>query len=223
MRFRKKLFLEMAYLLWMGLLPFISSLALGYFAVSNPSFFLDFSLSQQILFWLATVFVMGLALCPTTFLALFVGYIWGFQGIWPLIFAYSLASMLGFGMAKLWKGQAMIRWIKRTKKGAQFLSNVQAQSFSWVFLARLSPIFPFAITNAMMSFLGVSFLDFCLAGMIGMLPRTALAVWTGTQAKSWEYLLHHPESFTWQDGASVVLLVFSGLGMYFLAKRQVKA
>ena len=69
----------------------------------------------------------------------------------------------------------------------------------------------------------VSFLDFCFAGMIGMLPRTALAVWTGTQAKSWEYLLHHPESFSWQDGASLVLLVLSGLGMYFLARRQVKA
>lgn len=223
MRFRRKLFFEIGYLVWMGLFPFISSLALGIVAISNPSFFINLDLGQQILFWLATVFVMGLALCPTTFLALFVGYIWGFQGIWPLIAAYSLASMLGFGIAKLWKGQAMIRWIKRTKRGATFLSNVQAQSFSWVFLARLSPIFPFAITNALMAFVGVSFLDFCLAGMIGMLPRTALAVWSGTQAKSWEYLMNHPESFSWQDGASLGLLLVSGLGMYILAKKQVSS
>jgi len=92
-----------------------------------------------------------------------------------------------------------------------FLENVRANSFSWVFVTRLSPVFPFAITNALMAFLGVRVKQFFVAGTLGMLPRTLLALWTGTQAKTIQSLYQNPGSAQWQDFASLFCLLFLGL------------
>jgi hypothetical protein len=53
-----------------------------------------------------------------------------------------------------------------------------------------------------------------------MLPRTLLAVWTGMQAKSIEYLWNNPQSAHWQDFVSLALLVLSAVGMFYLAKKH---
>ncbi|NQW76633.1 MAG: TVP38/TMEM64 family protein [Cytophagales bacterium] len=220
MPFSRKMIIEFLYLVWMGALPLISSSVLGYYAISNPDFFQSLEGIDLLVFWCLAIFIMGLAFSPTTFFALFTGYIWGLNGIIPLIVAYSIASLLGFFVAKLLKGEAILSFIKSKFKTASFLDHVQSNSFSWVFLARLSPVFPFAITNAIMAFLGVSAQKFFIAGTLGMLPRTLLAVWTGMQAKSIENLWNNPTIAHWQDFLSLALLVFSGAGMFYLAKKH---
>ncbi len=216
----RRIILETLYLLWMGALPVLSSVLLGYFALSNPTFFTEFSPTEYVLFWMGAIFIMGLALCPTTFFAMFTGFVWGWTGLWPLIIAYAIASLLGYFLARKMKGDALIELIRVKFKAGDFLANVQAQSFAWVFLARLSPIFPFAITNALMAFLGVPLRQFFVGGTLGMLPRTLIALWTGTQAASWANLLNHPEMLRWQDVASLGMLFISVIGMFVLAKRK---
>ena len=164
MPFTRKMIIEFLYLVWMGALPLVSSSVLGYYAISNPDFFQSLQGVELFVFWCLAIFIMGLAFSPTTFFALFTGYIWGLNGIIPLIIAYSMASLLGFFVAKLFKGEAILTFIKSKFKSASFLDHVQSNSFSWVFLARLSPVFPFAITNAIMAFLGVSAQKFFIAG-----------------------------------------------------------
>lgn len=216
----RRVLLETLYLLWMGALPVLSSLLLGYFALANPDFFTSFNALESVIFWVIAVFIMGLALCPTTFFAMFTGYVWGWSGLLPLIVAYAIASLLGYALARKIKGDALIELIRVKFKAADFLDNVHAQSFAWVFLARLSPIFPFAITNALMAFLGVPLRQFFVSGTLGMLPRTLIALWTGTQAASWANLLNHPEMLRWQDVASLGMLFISVIGMFVLAKRK---
>ena len=126
----------------------------------RSNFFQSLQGVDLFVFWFLAIFIMGLAFSPTTFFALFTGYIWGLNGLIPLIIAYSLASLLGFFVAKLFKGEAILTFIKSKFKSASFLDHVQSNSFSWVFLARLSPVFPFSITNAIMAFLGVSIQKF---------------------------------------------------------------
>ena len=222
MKLSRNVFIETLYLIWMGFLPLISSSVLGYFALSNPEFFQNLSSGDQVIFWIAAVFIMGLALSPTTFFALFTGYVFGFQGIIPLIIAYSLASLLGYFVAKKLKGDAIIALLREKFPLDHFLENVRANSFSWVFVTRLSPVFPFAITNALMAFLGVRVKQFFVAGTLGMLPRTLLALWTGTQAKTIQSLYQNPASAQWQDFASLFLLVVSGFGMIWLGKKKAK-
>jgi hypothetical protein len=55
-----------------------------------------------------------------------------------------------------------------------------------------------------------------------MLPRTLLALWTGTQAKTIQSLYQNPGSAQWQDFASLFLLVVSGFGMIWLGKKKAK-
>lgn len=220
MPINRRIFLETLYLIWMGALPVLSSMLLGYFALANPSFFTNFSLFEFVFFWISAVFIMGLALCPTTFFAMFTGYVWGWSGLFPLIIAYAVASIIGYALARKMKGDTLIELIRVKFKAADFLENVQAQSFAWVFLARLSPIFPFAITNALMAFLGVPLRQFFVGGTLGMLPRTLIALWTGMQAASWTNLLNHPEMVRWQDVASLGMLLISVIGMFVLAKRK---
>jgi len=222
MAFSRKIIFEFFYLIWMGALPLISSSILGYYAISNPGFFQSLQGLELFVFWFVAIFIMGLAFSPTTFFALFTGYIWGLSGIIPLIIAYSIASLLGFFVAKLLKGEAILSFIKSKFKVVSFLDHVQSNSFSWVFLARLSPVFPFAITNAIMAFVGVPVKKFFIAGTIGMLPRTLLAVWTGMQAKSIEHVWNNPQSAHWQDFVSFALLIFSGAGMIYLAKKHAR-
>ena len=220
MPINRKIYFEFFYLIWMGALPLISSSILGYYAISNPAFFHSLHGLELLVFWIFAVLIMGLAFSPTTFFALFTGYIWGLNGVIPLIIAYSLASLLGFFLAKLLKGDSMLTFLKSKFKIASLLDNVQSHSFSWVFLARLSPVFPFAITNALMAFMGVNSKKFFIAGTLGMLPRTLLAVWTGMQAKSIEYLWNNPQSAQWQDFVSISLLILSGAGMIYLGKKH---
>jgi uncharacterized membrane protein YdjX (TVP38/TMEM64 family) len=71
-----------------------------------------------------------------------------------------------------------------------------------------------------MAFLGVPLRQFFVGGTLGMLPRTLIALWTGTQAASWAHLLDHPEMLRWQDVASLGMLFISVIGMFVLAKRK---
>jgi uncharacterized membrane protein YdjX (TVP38/TMEM64 family) len=131
--------------------------------------------------------------------------------------AYSVASALGYFLAKQFGATALL-----SRVPSSFLTNVRSSSFSWVFLARLSPIFPFAITNAIMAFVGVPFRWFITAGTLGMLPRTFLAVFTGISASSWALLFARPELLRWQDVVSVLLLIVSAVGMYILGRRSMR-
>lgn len=79
---------------------------------------------------------------------------------------------------------------------------------------------PFAITNLLFTMAGARLPQMLLGGALGMIPRTALAMWMGTQAKEIRYLLEHPNEGI---GAKVlivalVLLSTAGIGWYFRKK-----
>jgi uncharacterized membrane protein YdjX (TVP38/TMEM64 family) len=215
----KKVLFEFLFLIWMGAVPVLSSVGLIYFATSHLEFFRTFSLLDKGIFWVAAVFLMGFAFCPTTFFALFIGYLWGFESFLPFVITYSLASLIGFGLAKMMHGDAIMEFFAQKFKMASFLANVKKDSFSWVFLTRLSPIFPFAITNAMMAFIGVNWKNFWIAGTLGMLPRTLLAFWTGVEAENIQSLLNNSRDFSWQDFISLAFLVLSAAGMVWKSRR----
>jgi uncharacterized membrane protein YdjX (TVP38/TMEM64 family) len=215
----KKVLFEFLFLVWMGAVPVLSSVGLIYFASTHLDFFQTFSLVDKGIFWVVAVFLMGFAFCPTTFFALFIGYLWGFESFFPFVITYSFASLIGFGLAKMMHGDAIMDFFVRKFKMANFLANVKKDSFSWVFLTRLSPVFPFAITNAMMAFIGVNWKNFWIAGTLGMLPRTLLAFWTGVEAENIQSLLNNSRDFSWQDFISLAFLVLSAAGMVWKSRK----
>ena len=76
--------------------------------------------------------------------------------------------------------------------------------------ARLSPIFPFGISNVIFTYLGVPLKQLILAGIIGMLPRTIFIVWLSSQADSLKKLF----SQNWSNYLNSPLFIVGLLSVF---------
>jgi uncharacterized membrane protein YdjX (TVP38/TMEM64 family) len=144
--------------------------------------------AHRALAWAAFVagYVLGtIALVPGTLLTLGAGFLFGL----PLgIALVSAGSVLGASCAFL-IGRVLARGWVSAKIGAlpRFSALDRAtrhSGFLVVFLVRLSPLFPFNLTNYALGLTAVSFRDYFFASWIGMLPATVIYVYIGTLAKS---------------------------------------
>jgi uncharacterized membrane protein YdjX (TVP38/TMEM64 family) len=84
---------------------------------------------------------------------------------------------------------------------------VAKEAFKIVLLLRLSPVFPFNILNYALGLTQVSFRDYALATLIGMLPETLILVYLGSVAKSLA------ASVTGQADSGTVGRVFIWIGL----------
>ena len=80
------------------------------------------------------------------------------------------------------------KWVEEKVKGnPKFAAIDQAlgrEGFKIVLLLRLSPVFPFDLLNYALGITKVSFRDYALASLIGMLPGTLMYVYFGSAARS---------------------------------------
>ncbi len=219
-RIKQKGIWEIMYMLWMGIIPLSSSIALGYFGFRGLENIRNYNLNELLIFWSISIFVLGLGFFPTTFFALFCGYLWGIKAIIPIYIVYLFASLLGYGIAKLLNGDQLVNYLKKNAKIDGVLSNVHHNSIYWVLLVRLSPVFPFAITNTLLAYLKVNLKSFLIGGTLGMVPRSMMALWIGSQAATWEMLLKNPDKIGIENIASLTLLIISGLGMFYLIRKR---
>jgi uncharacterized membrane protein YdjX (TVP38/TMEM64 family) len=134
--------------------------------------------------WGPVVFVCGyviatVAFVPGSLLTLAAGAIWGiFPGV-PYVF---IAAVLGASAAFL-----VARYVARTAIERRLIGNsrfaaidraVGVQGRKFVFLLRLSPVFPFNLLNYALGLTSIRFPDYVIAS-VGMLPGTFLYVYYG--------------------------------------------
>ena len=168
--------------IWFTVVPIVSSILIGYFS-------LDLLIDQEltivfiILLYSALSVMMGLAMIPTTFVAIFTGFIGGWKLLPVMIFGYILASLLGYLVGQKTDKEYWLSIINRFQRGKDLLRNVGEKSNLFVFSCRLSPVLPFGITNVALSIIGIPLKRFLTFGTLGMLPRTILAVWLGVEAE----------------------------------------
>jgi uncharacterized membrane protein YdjX (TVP38/TMEM64 family) len=152
---------------------------------------------------LATVLVI-----PGSLLTLAAGFVFGL----PLgVALVSAGSTLGACCAFL-IGRYLTRgWVEQRVAGhAKFKAldlATRNEGFLIVFLARLSPLFPFNLLNYGLSLTAVRFRDYALASWIGMLPATVLYVYIGTAAND----LSQIASGNIQSGVGGRVLLLGGL------------
>ena len=92
---------------------------------------------------------------------------------------------------------------------------VEKGGLKLIFLARLSPIFPFSILNYFYGLNNIKFRDFTL-GLIGIIPGTVLYCSIGSLAKSLQELknVQSPNNLY----MTIIGVVSTSLVVYFLAK-----
>jgi len=113
------------------------------------------------------------------------GYLFGVQeGTAVVLFAGTVASAISF-----WIGRTLLR--RRVEAALRDKPKFRAvdraigkQGFKLMVLLRLSPIFPFALSNYLYGATSVRFWPFVSGTALGFLPGTAAYVYTGTVGKA---------------------------------------
>ncbi len=174
-----------------------------------------------ILFTLGTAILMGFAIVPTTVIALVSGYLLGYLGLAPTLIAYTLASLIGYQLVGLIeKGKSHQAF--QTLDSTQFIiENIHQHEKSLIVLCRLSPILPFAIMNIFMSSLKINIKNFLLYGSLGMLPRTMIFVFVGSQVKEVLNIVSQGKDFPLVQISFLVLLILSSIGLIAYAKKYI--
>ena len=172
-------------------------------------------------FYFALISVtMAFALTPTTYVAIITGHFFGWIGLAPLVVSYLLASVLSlFVFSKFSKGFS--RYLHEDENRFQgVIKGLEHREFMLILLLRLSPVFPFAIMNYLLSTLRIQWKNYLLASLIGMLPRTLIFFVAGMHAADlFEYLKHPTLEGVWQL-LPIVLIVVSLAGIGQIVKKS---
>lgn len=210
--------------IWIALfavMPIVSSSLATWGVYTYEKELLASSWRAWMFFYVVASVGMGLALIPTTLVAIIGGYLLGLYALPPMVIAYLIAVMIGYFLAKKVDGGRFLQSLLKEALVQPYVLNIQRQPIKTVFYAKLSPILPFGISNLLLAFLGVLPRSLLIGSLLGMLPRTALATFAGWQLKAiGERLVNAGQSSTdWWVVLMLILLSIWGLSSIFRVKK----
>ncbi|MDX5417666.1 MAG: VTT domain-containing protein [Hymenobacteraceae bacterium] len=202
--------------------PLVVSSTAAVFLYQYQDLLRDLSWPQMLLYFVVISITMSLALTPTTFVALVSGFYLGWPGFAGVVVSYGIASLIGYTLARLIDHGKMMDFLNRFEKTMYLMQELRDQSWSLIFLTRISPVLPFALMNFVLSLLQVDKVKFFIASMVGMLPRTLFFFWVGTQASDVIKLLQDPDSNKGSQLLMISLIIISIGGLYFVFDQALK-
>ncbi len=172
---------------------------------TEPGMTLSMGLTVFVVIFIITA---GLGLLPTFSQAILAGFAFGIAWGFP-------AALVGFGGASI-IGYFIAERVARKKVEAEIHHHPKAEIVRDAFirhgfwralgiltLLRVPPNSPFALTTYVMSVSGVRLVPFLIATIVGMAPRTFVAVWIGSRVSNWDEI-HKPK---WLIIGGIVLMV----------------
>jgi uncharacterized membrane protein YdjX (TVP38/TMEM64 family) len=216
-----KLTYSLLFSIYTGIMPVIMSGFVTFWLYNHVGTLESFSTFYWILAGFGAVLAMGLSIIPTSYVALVAGYFFGWSSIPFLLISYILATCIGFIISKKIDNQRIIIEIKKNKKANAVLEKLQSDQFKIVALARLSPVFPFGISNVIFTYLGVPLQRILVAGIIGMMPRSIFMVWLASQSES----LQKAFAYNWRQYIQSPIFLIglaSAVAFFYLVYRAYK-
>jgi uncharacterized membrane protein YdjX (TVP38/TMEM64 family) len=136
------------------------------------------------LYFLGVLVFCGLSLLPTNVIGVIAGWAFGFEiGITVLILAIVCAATVAFLIHRGVVGETLPHVFENHPKAKAVYEALVEQDLRRttliIFLLRLSPAMPFALTNFLMASARVPLLPFITGTFFGMLPRSAAVVFVG--------------------------------------------
>ena len=157
----------------------------------------------------------GLSLLPTYAHSILGGWAYGFALGLPIALAAFLgASILAYIVARLAAGERVIALIDEHPKWKAVREALIGSGF-WrtlgiVTLIRIPPNSPFAITNLVLASTRVHPGAYLIGTIVGIAPRTAVAVWGGAQLN--ELTFEGPDRWVVIAGIALTLIVLAVIG-----------
>jgi uncharacterized membrane protein YdjX (TVP38/TMEM64 family) len=130
------------------------------------------------------VVLLGLALIPTTLVALLGGFLFGMPSLLFTVATYLPAVFVGYTLAKHFRPTWLQAWLAKKPRFAGFVQNLRGGGWQTVFWLRIHPAFPFSIGNLSLAWAGIPLRAVMLGSLPGMLPRTILTTYFGQEAHS---------------------------------------
>lgn len=204
----------------LSIAPLLTSSFITYEVLVNEPILAQLSATQWGLITLVCVFTSAFALTPPTFLALVFGYFLGWRALFPL-FALNMAAILFVNVGVHWLDEDRLRrQLEQNPRVQQVLERIRQEELKFIFFTKLSPVLPFAVTNLVFALSGAQLRNVMLGGFLGMVPRTALAVWVGSQARELQTLLQNPNGANWTQWVVVGLVLVSVVGLGQVLKKS---
>lgn len=170
----------------MGLLPWGGTALMIYLIKTYPSLIETADISTQILILSGMAIALAMGLMHASMASIAMGYYLGWKGLLIFGIPYVAACVLAFYICKfLDKGKLNSFLNVMYSKWELHAKDATKNPFAYVFFLRLTPVFPFAITNYLLSTLNINFWKMLIASAAGQLPRSALFVWVGTLITDW--------------------------------------
>ena len=182
--------------------------------IYNLSFF--FNTGIGILSFVCIYILIVLLILPASWLSLLSGFLYGsYLGSVIVFISASIGASVAFFLSKTFFSKKLKTLFSRYPKLSVMEKVVEKGGLKLIFLARLSPIFPFSVLNYFYGLNNVKFSDFAL-GLLGIIPGTFLYCSIGSLAKSIQELknVQSPNNLY----MTIIGVVSTFLVVYFLAK-----
>lgn len=126
-----------------------------------------------------------LLILPGSIITVAAGFLFGVpMGIITALIGANVGACAAFLVGRTIARDRVARTIASYPKFKALDEMVSKEGFKFVMLLRLNPILPFNILNYALGLTKVSFSDYALASLIGMLPETVVLVYFGSVARS---------------------------------------
>jgi len=182
--------------------------------IYNLSFF--FNTGIGIFSFVCIYILIVLLILPASWLSLLSGFLYGsYLGSIIVFVSAFIGASVAFFISKSFFAKKLKNLFSRYPKLSIMEKVVEKGGLKLIFLARLSPIFPFSILNYFYGLNNVKFRDFTL-GLIGIIPGTFLYCSIGSLAKSIQELKNVQSSNNLY--MTIISVVSTSLLVYFLAK-----
>jgi uncharacterized membrane protein YdjX (TVP38/TMEM64 family) len=208
---------------WVTVFPSLGSIITLNLLYNHPALFneIEFlSWGFVAVYLIITTLLMGLALLPTTFLAILSGFVFGWASFPFLVLGYSMATIIGYQVGKRLDSGSLALLLDQYPKAAKLIEEKKDDISELIFFVRLSPVIPFALSNLLFALLRTGLAKVVWMGLWGMLPRTSMAFITGILGESLMDALEG-DSGGKELWVIAVLLLVSIWGIYrFFTKRN---
>ncbi len=219
----KKLSLPALFGLLLTAMPLLFSSLVSYVAITHEPTIARFGLLEWSVVTLLCCLTCTAAITTPTLLALLFGYFLGWWAMLPMLVINMLAIFLVNFIVYRLNHEQVLHWLERNPKVGPLLSRIRQDELKVIFFCKLSPALPFVITNIVFALSGARLQNILLGGFLGMVPRTLLAVWSGSQARQIRQLLNDPNANSDSQIAVGLLVLVSVVGLFWVLGRTVKA
>ncbi len=182
--------------------------------IYNLSFF--FNTGIGIFAFVCIYILFVLLILPASWLSLLSGFLYGaYLGSIIVFISAFIGASGAFFISKSFFAKKLKTFFSRYPKLGVIEQVVKRGGLKLIFLARLSPIFPFSILNYFYGLNNIKFRDFAL-GLLGIMPGTFLYCSIGSLAKSLQELKFLQSTNNLY--ITIVGVVATFLVVYFLTK-----